>query len=216
VSPYYSSATKRMLDVVVSTCALFMLAPLYCLIAAAVAFDDGFPIMFRQKRVGRGGHLFNILKFRSMRQSKSGTLITAAGDTRITRVGHRLRACKLDELPQFWNVLRGDMSVAGPRPEDPAFVDANDPRWALVLSARPGMTDFASLVYRDEELMLAPGNNIETYYRSVVLPDKLALSAEFLKRETFSLDMRILWLTVCAVFRIQPGGNTLRRSLLGQ
>ena len=211
---YISSGTKRALDLVISALALLALMPVFCVIALAVVIDDGFPIVFRQIRVGRGGRLFEILKFRSMRRTIAGARITAHGDSRITPVGSVLRDTKLDELPQFWNVLRGDMSLTGPRPEDPAFVDASDPRWALVLGARPGMTDFASLVFRDEELLLGPNTNVEAIYRTAILPDKLALSAEYLRRGSVSLDLRLMLLTLCALFRAKVGGETLKRSLL--
>jgi len=214
MNTYVSSTTKRTLDLVISSFAFLALTPIYCVIALAVVIDDGFPILFRQIRVGRGGRLFKILKFRSMRTSAPGTRITAHGDSRITRVGSVLRDTKLDELPQFWNVLRGDMSLTGPRPEDPAFVDASDPRWALVLSARPGITDFASLVFRDEELLLGSGTNVEWVYRTSILPDKLALGAEYLRRASLSLDIRLMLLTLCALFGAKLGGEILKRSLL--
>lgn len=211
---YISSTTKRALDLVISVLALLALSPVYCVIAIAVVIDDGFPILFRQVRVGRGGLPFKILKFRSMRTAVAGSRITAYGDSRITSVGSVLRDTKLDELPQFWNVLRGDMSLIGPRPEDPAFVDAGDPQWALVLSARPGITDFASLVFRDEELLLGPSTNVEWVYRTSILPDKLALNAEYLKRGSLLLDLRLMLLTLCSLFRAKVGGENLKRSLL--
>ena len=130
-----------------------LLFPVLVAIAVAIWWTDGSPVLFRQTRVGLKGRLFRLRKFRTMiRDAESkGPAITVDGDSRVTRVGHWLRRYKLDELPQLWNVLIGDMSMVGPRPETPCFVDAGDAHWAEVLSTRPGLTDPATLAFRDEE-----------------------------------------------------------------
>ena len=134
--------------------------------AILILLSDGRPVFFRQKRVGRHGELFDILKFRTMEIESGGPAITAAGDRRVTLVGAKLRRYKLDELPQFFCVLRGHMSLIGPRPEVPEYVEPADDLWETVLQMRPGITDLASLAYRNEEAMLALADDPEALYRS--------------------------------------------------
>ena len=157
--------------------------------------NDGRPVLFRQRRVGRHGEPFTILKFRSMRMRRGGPEITSSGDGRVTRTGRFLRRYKLDELPQLWNVVRGDMSLIGPRPELPRYVDPL-PAWRAVHRVRPGITDLATLVYRDEERVLAGFPDPERGYRETVLPAKLALNLEYLQRRSPSRDLKLLALTV--------------------
>jgi lipopolysaccharide/colanic/teichoic acid biosynthesis glycosyltransferase len=159
--------------------ALVLLAtsPLLLAIALAVWSDDRGPVLFRQIRVGRFGRQFTMYKFRSMR-TQPGEALTRAGDPRVTRVGRLLRAYKLDELPQLWNIVRGEMAWIGPRPEVPEFVDMNDPLWQQVLQLRPGLADAASIEFRDEEQMLAAAPDPHDYYRREILPRKLRLSIE--------------------------------------
>src|SRR5579883_1121990 len=186
---------RRGMDIVLASCGILLATPLVAAAAAAIAIEDGFPVFFRQNRVGTGGRLFRLWKLRSMRQNKRGHSITAGGDARITRTGRVLRRYKLDELPQFWNVLRGDMSFIGPRPEVPEFVDAEDPSWRCVLSQRPGITDFATLVYRNEESLLAGCADPEQVYRERILPSKLALNIEYFNRRSLRSDLKLLVLT---------------------
>lgn len=193
-----------------------MLSPLLALLALAVAADSGLPVLFRQKRIGRGGAAFELLKFRSMRIGMAGTSITAGSDPRVTRVGAILRKYKLDELPQLWNVLNGTMSLIGPRPEIPKFVDGNDPLWRGVLALRPGITDLATLVYRDEESILKDASDPEEYYRSTVLPAKLKMNLDYARRRTWRLDFELLLLT--ARYSLSPAGfdpEAIRRRLTG-
>jgi lipopolysaccharide/colanic/teichoic acid biosynthesis glycosyltransferase len=166
------------------------------LIGLAVKVQDGGPVFFRQLRVGRHGSLFTLLKFRSMRIANQGAAITRSGDARITAVGRLLRKYKLDELPQLWNVVRGDMSLIGPRPEVPRFVEAGDPVWQAVHQVRPGITDLATLVYRDEERILAGFDDPERGYRDSVLPAKLALNLEYLRQRSLVRDLKLLALTI--------------------
>jgi len=168
--------------------------------AAAVVLEDGLPVLFRQKRVGRGGRLFSILKLRTMRLRTTGASVTRSGDHRITRSGAILRRYKLDELPQLWNVCRGDMSLIGPRPEVPEFVDLSDPTWQAVLSARPGITDIATLIFRDEENLLSGAADPVRYYRETILPRKLAINLRYLRARSLTEDFRILLYTVLSSF----------------
>jgi lipopolysaccharide/colanic/teichoic acid biosynthesis glycosyltransferase len=157
-------------------------------------------VLFRQTRVGRGGRTFELVKLRTMESRAGGAEVTARDDPRITRVGAFLRRTKLDELPQLWNVLSGDMSLVGPRPETPRYVDLRDARWARVLSARPGLTDPSSIRYRHEErLMARVSGDRDAYYRDVLLPAKLELSLAYLSRRTFWSDVAILFRTAARV-----------------
>jgi lipopolysaccharide/colanic/teichoic acid biosynthesis glycosyltransferase len=187
---------KRSFDLLVSAAGLAALAPVFLLIALAVLLESGFPILFPQKRVGRHGRAFHILKFRSMRAGAAGAAITAGNDRRITPIGRLLRRYKLDELPQLWNVFRGDMSLVGPRPEVPRYVDLQDPAWHRVLQAAPGITDVASLVYRHEDELLARAANVDDYYRHTILPAKLALNLAYLTRRSLWRDLEIILVTV--------------------
>jgi len=187
---------RRLLDLTSGLLLLALAAPLMGLIALAVRLHDRGPVFYRQLRVGRHGKLFTILKFRSMRMNNAGSSITSSGDDRITPVGRLLRRYKLDELPQLWNVVRGDMSMIGPRPEVPKFVDESDPVWRAVHRVRPGITDLATLVYRDEEQVLARYADPERGYRETVLPAKLKLNLEYLERRTAARDLKLLALTI--------------------
>jgi lipopolysaccharide/colanic/teichoic acid biosynthesis glycosyltransferase len=171
-------------------------SPVLLAAALAVWLEDGRPVLFRHVRVGRNGRKFDLLKFRSMRDGAGGPAITAGGDPRVTRVGRILRRYKLDELPQLWNVVRGDMALVGPRPEAPDYVDANDPVWRAVLRARPGITDLATLIYRNEEEILAGADDPDRYYRQVLLPAKLALNLRYAASRTPLSDLRLLALTL--------------------
>jgi lipopolysaccharide/colanic/teichoic acid biosynthesis glycosyltransferase len=194
-----ASILTRVLDIAVSALGLLVLLPVLAILTIAIMIENPGPALFRQVRIGRKGRPFRICKLRSMRTDGSGTRITAARDSRITRVGRFLRTYKLDELPQLWNVLRGDMSLVGPRPEVPAFVDLRDPLWREVLEVRPGITDLASLVYRSEETLLAQAADPEEHYRRVLLPSKLSLSVRYLRRRSWLTDLKVLALTVTTV-----------------
>jgi lipopolysaccharide/colanic/teichoic acid biosynthesis glycosyltransferase len=191
---------RRLLDLVLAGLAVLLLWPLAVAIAAWIKVDSSGPVFFRQERVGRHGRLFRIHKFRTMTVaagSKEGPLITVAGDQRITRVGHILRRSKLDELPQLLDVLAGDMGLVGPRPEVPHYM-ALVPQ-ALreqLLAVRPGLTDPASVAYADENERLALTADPEREYREVILPAKLALSADYLQQRTLASDLRVLAATV--------------------
>jgi len=195
-------AAKRVFDLAVAGAGLVILSPLLLLVAAAVKLGDGGPVFYRQARVGRGGRPFQMLKFRTMRVNadRDGLAITAAGDARITTVGRFLRKAKLDELPQFWNVLRNDMSIVGPRPEVPRYVDLYTPEQRRVLDLKPGITDEASVVFRDEEALLAKAGNTETYYIEYCLPRKIDLNLEYARRANVFRDALVIIRTVRSVW----------------
>ena len=190
---------KRLFDIAVSAAVLLLGMPLLIVIGALVWLDSGRPVFFSQERAGRGFKRFRIWKFRSMRANASGPRVTVAGDSRVTRLGAILRAAKLDEMPQFWNVLRGDMSLVGPRPEVPEYVELYREQYSRVLTMRPGITDLASLVYRCEEMVLAAHPDPEKHYREVVLPAKLKLAEAYMARQSLALDVAILFRTFLAV-----------------
>jgi lipopolysaccharide/colanic/teichoic acid biosynthesis glycosyltransferase len=190
------SAQLRLCDVICALVGVVVLAPLGLVIALFVRWEDGGPIFFRQTRVGQKGRPFTILKFRTMCNAAAGRSITAAGDFRITRTGALLRKFKLDELPQLLNVLKGEMSLIGPRPELPEFVDLTNPYWQSVLEQRPGITDLASLTYRNEEEVLGAAADPVEHYREVILPEKLRLNLLYVKSRTWSSDLKLLWLSI--------------------
>jgi lipopolysaccharide/colanic/teichoic acid biosynthesis glycosyltransferase len=194
---------KRAFDVAGSAAALALLLPVFVVIACTVWIESGRPVFFAQIRVGRGFRPFRMWKFRSMRPDPAGPSITVAGDGRVTRVGAVLRALKLDELPQFWNVLKGDMSLVGPRPEVPAYVGLYPERYAAVLAVRPGITDLASLAYRHEEKLLAAEPDPHRFYCEVLLPEKLRLADQYIQQQSFGLDVRILIRTFAAALNLK-------------
>ncbi|GAC1628890.1 MAG: O-antigen biosynthesis protein WlbG [Candidatus Acidiferrum sp.] len=203
--PYFSALLERALCAV----ALLVLSPLLVLIALAVLLDTGLPILFTQRRVGRHAALFTLFKFRTMTRDTRGPYITAAGDTRITRTGKFLRKFKLDELPQLWNIIRGDMRLVGPRPEVPEFVDHRVPVWRSILRVDPGLTDPASLAYYREEELLAHVPDTAAYYREVILPAKLSLNLQYLETRTLASDLQVIMRTVWSAFF---GGESIRQA----
>jgi lipopolysaccharide/colanic/teichoic acid biosynthesis glycosyltransferase len=209
------SRVRRMIDLSLSFAGLVVLSPVIAVAAAGVWWDDGFPILFQQVRVGRGGIPFQLWKLRSMRTGGEGNLVTARNDARVTRLGKILRRYKLDEIPQLWNVLKGDMSFVGPRPEVPRYVNEADPVWRAVLTCRPGITDLATLLFRDEEDLLAGAAEPERHYRERILPAKLALNLEYLEKRTLFSDFKLILLTVRYSFlRSAFDADTVRRALL--
>ncbi|HUA84883.1 MAG TPA: sugar transferase [Bryobacteraceae bacterium] len=186
---------RRLVEIFAAFWALLLLAPVLLGTALWILACDGRPVLFRQRRAGQGGKLFQILKFRTMVEHDTAPVITAAGDARITSLGKRLRRFKLDELPQLFNVLKGEMSLIGPRPEVPRFIDANNLFWQKVLQVKPGITDLATLLFRDEEELLASAPDPEEVYLQKILPVKLKLNVRYLTRRTWKSDLQLLWLT---------------------
>jgi lipopolysaccharide/colanic/teichoic acid biosynthesis glycosyltransferase/nucleoside-diphosphate-sugar epimerase len=197
-SSIYLRFGKRSFDICVSAIGLILLAPFLLLIACAVKFSSRGPVFFRQVRVGRRGAPFKIAKFRTMQDGAEsrGPRITSCGDSRITRVGEFLRRHKLDELPQLWNVLAGNMSLVGPRPEVPDYVAFYTCSERAVLSVRPGITGPDSLAYRGEEELLGAARDPVRFYERDILPDKIGLGLQYVKLVTFSRDLRILFDTL--------------------
>lgn len=187
---------KRMFDVLGATIALLLCAPALLVVTIAIRLDSGGPVLFRQQRAGLHGRMFHIHKFRTMRGGP-GSAVTADTDTRITRVGRLLRATKLDELPQLYDVLRGRMSLVGPRPEVQCYVE----RWPAsardrILTVRPGITDPASIAYRNESAELARVPDPEGYYLTVVLPRKIQMYLAYVDNRSLFGDLRILAHTI--------------------
>ena len=188
---WITSRRRRCLDFAVSVLGLTLSSPLLLLLGLLVRVTSGRPILFRQRRMGRHGEEFTLYKFRSMHvEEEAGRPITVTGDSRITRCGAFLRRYKLDELPQLWNVLKGEMSLVGPRPKLPHHE-------GLQLSCRPGITGAATLTFRREEELLAivPGEELEAFYAEVVKPSKARLDLEYLQKATLLSDLRLLWAT---------------------
>lgn len=193
---------KRAFDVAASLAGVILASPLFAGVALAVKADSPGPVFFRQERVGLGGRRFRIWKFRTMyvQQPAGSRRITVGADPRITSVGAFVRRYKLDELPQLFNVIAGDMSLVGPRPELPEYVESYPPRTReIVLSVRPGITDSASVEYRDESEILARAEDPEREYRDVVLPHKLALAERYVQSWSLWLDIRLIFATLAVL-----------------
>lgn len=198
------SGLPRSVEAVVAVAALIAAAPFFLVCATVLAFTSEEPVLFRQRRVGRKGRIFTLYKFCTMRKAPDGARVTAKDDTRITRWGKVLRRTKLDELPEFWNVLKGEMSLVGPRPEVPCYVDLSNEQWQLVLEARPGLTDPVTISLRNEEGLLAGvDGERERFYLETLQPFKLQGYLEYLSQRSWRADLRILWLTCLIV--IFPG-----------
>ena len=196
-------ALKRAMDIVISAGALLVIWPVLLLIAVAIKIDDPGPVFYRQVRVGRGGKEFRIYKFRTMvvDADKKGLAITVGRDNRITRMGAFLRKTKLDELAQLINVFTGEMSFVGPRPEVPKYVDMYTPYQRQVLLVRPGITDYASIAYRNENDLLEGAEDPEKMYIETIMPDKIELNMKYLREISPLADIRLILSTIIAVLR---------------
>jgi len=195
----FHAAAKRCYDVAFSFAGLVVLSPLFLLIAALIKTADGGDIFYRQVRIGLLGRPFRICKFRTMISSadQAGPSITKDGDARITWIGRILRKTKLDELPQLWNVLKGEMSLVGPRPEVPRYVERYTLEQRAILRCKPGITDLASLCFREEEVLLGNANNLEAFYIQHCIPRKLRLNREYAARANLLSDTWIILQTIC-------------------
>jgi lipopolysaccharide/colanic/teichoic acid biosynthesis glycosyltransferase len=187
---------------------LAVISPLLLLALLAVRLSSRGPVLFRQVRAGRGGAPFTIFKLRTMRIDAGGPEVTGRDDTRITPIGRWLRRSKLDEVPQLWNVVRGDMSLVGPRPEVPRYVDLANPLWRRILEARPGITDPLTLRLKDEEtLMPAAEAERERFYLETLQPLKLRASLEYLARRSAWSDLGVVVATVIGILRRDRGAD---------
>lgn len=187
---------KRALDLIASVLGLLILGPVLALVALAIRVCDGAPVFFGQMRVGQNGRPFRMWKFRSMRVSNTGPAITVGGDARITPIGRVLRKTKLDEFPQLWNVLKGEMSLVGPRPEVERYTRLYPPALQPVLRLKPGITDPASFAAYDEEQMLARAADPEQYYVSTLMPEKIRINLEYAERRSLASDVLVIVATV--------------------
>ena len=208
---------KRLLDLAASAAGLLALAPLILAIAAAIKADDGGPVFFRQERVGRGGKPFRIWKFRTMvvDAERRGRSLTVGADPRITRVGDVLRRYKLDELPQLWNVLVGEMGLVGPRPEVPRYVALYDEAQRAILALRPGITDMASIKYRHEAEVLSRSPDPERTYVEEIMPDKIRINLASAD-DSVRTSLKVILLTLVAIVRPTEAQRPWRASGGGQ
>ena len=197
----YRRFGKRVLDASAALLGLLLCSPLFFLCAVLVKVTSSGPVLFRQTRVGRNGRTFQILKFRTMVNGaeRLGPGVTTRTDARVTTLGRLLRRTKWDELPQLWNVAMGDMSLVGPRPELPCYVALYTPEQKRVLEVRPGITDLASLTFRDEERILAGVDDPLAYYKSALMPRKLALNLEGIGRMSLRYDVQLIAMTVLGI-----------------
>ena len=194
----FNQIIKRIFDFLVSLMGIIILSPIFIIVSIAIKMDSKGNVLFLQRRVGRYEKEFNIYKFRTMvtDAEKLGKQITVGNDSRITRVGAFLRKTKIDELPQLFNVLKGDMSLVGPRPEVPKYVNLYTEEQKKVLNVRPGITDMASLRYRDENDILGKVDNPEEYYINVIMKDKLSLNLQYIEKSNIFFDIYLIVKTI--------------------
>ena len=193
---------KRLFDIVASTIALLLFSPVFIVISVWIALDSRGGVFYKQIRVGKGQKEFGLLKFRSMRPNsdKSGQL-TIGNDSRVTNVGRFIRKYKLDEVPQLINILKGEMSVVGPRPEVPKYVNMYSKQQLRVLEVLPGLTDYASIEYLDEQKVLGASDDPEKTYIEEVMPAKLNLNLKYISDRSFFLDLKLVFKTIGKILR---------------
>jgi lipopolysaccharide/colanic/teichoic acid biosynthesis glycosyltransferase len=192
------AALKRAIDLVGAVCLLVLLFPLLATVAVAIVLSSGRPVFHRCRRIGRHGHELRMLKFRKMRQDATGPRLTVANDPRFTRVGRLLARTKIDELPQLWHVLKGEMSLVGPRPEDPHYVAHYADAYDEILRVKPGITGLTQLAFAEEARVLGSGDPNGAYLNRL-LPQKVKLDRLYATRRSNSMDLKILWWTLIAV-----------------
>lgn len=194
---------KRIFDLVVSVIGLIILAPFFLLVAILIKLDSPGPVFYKGDRIGKDGKPFKIFKFRSMvnRADQKGSALTHGDDPRITRVGSILRKWKIDELPQIINILVGEMSVVGPRPESPNYVKHYTPEQQKVLQVKPGMAGLTQVRFRHEEALLSRSTNLEEEYVEEIMPQKLALDLEYIEKQSLLLDIRLFIGMFLSLFR---------------
>ena len=192
--------TKRAFDIILSIFAIFLLFPSFLVVSFLIVIDSGFPIFFLQKRIGRGAKEFNIIKFRTMKTNDENITITVSDDSRITRIGKYLRKTKIDELPEILNVLFGQMSFVGPRPDVKGYADKLKGANRKILALRPGITGPASLKYYNEEYILSQKSNPKKYNDEVIFPDKVKINMHYFHNRSFFLDLKIIFATIFRIF----------------
>tara|TARA_B100000424_G_scaffold167396_1_gene128683 strand:+ start:51 stop:635 length:585 start_codon:yes stop_codon:yes gene_type:complete len=191
---------KRTFDIILSIFAIFLLFPSFLVVSFLIVIDSGFPIFFLQKRIGRGAKEFNIIKFRTMKTNNENITITVSDDSRITRIGKYLRKTKIDELPEILNVLFGQMSFVGPRPDVKGYADKLKGANRKILALRPGITGPASLKYYNEEYILSQKSNPKKYNDEVIFPDKVKINMHYFHNRSFFLDLKIIFATIFRIF----------------
>ncbi|MBR0296849.1 MAG: sugar transferase [Paludibacteraceae bacterium] len=188
---------KHLFDITFAFFGLLFLWPVLLIVAILIRIKmPGGPVIFRQQRVGKDGKLFTMYKFRSMTVNHGGSSVSVAGESRITPLGEKLRHYKIDELPELWNILKGDMSFVGPRPDVPGYADKLQGEDREILKLRPGITGPASLKYRNEEELLATVDNPQEYNDTVIYPDKVRINLYYLKHYSFTADIKMIICTV--------------------
>jgi lipopolysaccharide/colanic/teichoic acid biosynthesis glycosyltransferase len=195
---FYTKYGKRIFDVATSIIGLIVLLPFFIIIAILIKLNDKGPIFYKQKRIGQNFKPFELLKFRTMvvNADKIGPAVTKDGDPRITKIGKFLRKTKLDELPQLWNVIRGDMSIVGPRPEVEKHIQYYENDYKEILKVKPGITDYATIKFRNEEEILSKYDDTESAYIKYVLPEKIKLYKTYIKEISFLTDLKIIFWTL--------------------
>jgi lipopolysaccharide/colanic/teichoic acid biosynthesis glycosyltransferase len=208
-----SGVQKRLFDLFFSIIGLVFLSPVFLVLALVVKFSDGGPVFFRQQRVGKNGALFWILKFRSMvvDAERRGLSVTRDGDARITRIGRFMRKTKLDELPQLWNVFRGEMSFVGPRPEVPRYVAKYTEEQKRVLLIKPGITDLATLEFRNEEELLSTATDTENFYIEHCIPRKIELNLAYAAGANAWEDLKIILRTLFKFLPLKSHVESVKR-----
>ena len=191
---------KRTFDIILSIFAIFLLFPSFLVVSLLIVIDSGFPIFFLQKRIGRDAKEFNIIKFRTMKKNNENITITVSDDSRITRIGKYLRKTKIDELPEILNVLFGQMSFVGPRPDVKGYADKLKGANRKILALRPGITGPASLKYYNEEYILSQKSNPKKYNDEVIFPDKVKINMDYFHNRSFFLDLKIIFATIFRIF----------------
>ena len=191
---------KRTFDIILSIFAIFLLFPSFLVVSFLIVIDSGFPIFFLQKRIGRDAKEFNIIKFRTMKKNNENITITVSDDSRITRIGKYLRKTKIDELPEILNVLFGQMSFVGPRPDVKGYADKLKGANRKILALRPGITGPASLKYYNEEYILSQKSNPKKYNDEVIFPDKVKINMHYFHNRSFFLDLKIIFATIFRIF----------------
>lgn len=191
---------KRLFDILLSISILIFFFPVLTVMGILIKIEDDGPVIFQHFRVGKDGIAFPLYKLRSMTDKKVSEAQFDAGDpSRVTKIGSFLRKTKLDEIPQFFNVLRGDMSIVGPRPEIRKWVNTYPDRWDIILKVKPGITDPASIAFRNEENILSQAKDPEKYYREVILPQKLAIYETYINEQSFNYDLHLVKETIYTV-----------------
>ncbi len=203
----YYPTIKRLLDILLSLAALSILSPLFCFTILFIKLDSNGPAFFRQQRIGKDFRPFSLIKFRSMMHNPQKSQFNPGDESRVTRIGRFIRKTKLDELPELLNVLSGNMSIIGPRPEVEKYVRAYPEDFKVILKIRPGLSDYASIKYRDEETILASQHDPEQYYLQVILPDKLRLARSYVEDVSLLTDARIIMRTIRSIFWQKEGHN---------